>query len=244
MVTTGGIDELNCHTQAIACFTNTTFEQRPHAELLAYCANVGACIAKLKRSGPSCDAKAIKPREGVNEFVSQTLTQVILIAAGTHVRERENCDGRDTLCRCMGMCGSLGIKIREGSHELVSAAMAGFDEAWLFRVILKRPAQFLNARGERVIADNRAIPYRREQVLLCHWLAGVNYKHSQDGGSFRGESKLRCARPQATAVDIELMYAEGDAVLSRFFAHFRYRHNPRQIPENSHDFQISLSILF
>ena len=77
MITSGDFDKLDCHTQAIACFTNTAFEQRPHAELLAYCANVGACVVKLKGGGPGCDAKAINARKGVNEFVGQTFTQVI-----------------------------------------------------------------------------------------------------------------------------------------------------------------------
>ena len=62
--------------------------------------------------------------------------------------------------------------------------------------------------------------------------------------AFGGESKLRCAGPKASALDLEAMNTKGDAVLDRFLFHSRYRHNPRQIPANSHDFQISLSILF
>ena len=47
VITSGDFDELDRYAQAITCFTNTAFEQCPDAELLPYCANVGACIAKL-----------------------------------------------------------------------------------------------------------------------------------------------------------------------------------------------------
>ena len=115
--------------------------------------------------------------ESVNEFISQTFTEVVLITAGTHISEWQNCDCGNIVFRRAGTCSSIGIGIRERSHELVSATMPRFDEAWLLCIIVERLAQLLDAGGERVIADHGAIPYRCEEVLFCDRLACVDYKH-------------------------------------------------------------------
>src|SRR3954468_11172059 len=113
--------------------------------MLPYGAHVGARIAKLKGSRPGCDAKPVNPRKGIDEFVSQSVTQVVLVAAGTHVGERENCDGRDVVYRRIVSWSGFGRNIRELSHELVSATMARFNEARLLRVIFQHLAELLNA---------------------------------------------------------------------------------------------------
>ena len=54
-------------------------------------------LAKLKRRGPRRDAKAVDVRERVDQFLGETFAEVVLVAAGTHVRERKNSDGGDVV---------------------------------------------------------------------------------------------------------------------------------------------------
>ena len=94
VITGGGLDQLDRHAQPIARLAHATLEERPHAQLPAHRTHVGA-PAEVKGRGPGGHPQALDLREGVDQLLGKALAQVVLVAAGAHVRERQDGDGRD-----------------------------------------------------------------------------------------------------------------------------------------------------
>ena len=238
MVAAGDFDELYRHTQAIVRFSNAALEQRPDRELAADLANVRAGAAKLKGSGPGRDPKTIHVRKGVDQFLRETFTEVILVTTGAHIRERKNGDGGNVGRWRRQLGNVVGRRLGEPRDESVPAAMPGLDEARLLRVILERPAQLLDAGGEGVVADDGVFPDRREQVLLGDRLSGARHELFQHRSRLQRQADLPRAGPETPGFDVEPITAEAHPLLHRApsGAPSRQGHdNPGEIPARSRD---------
>lgn len=187
--------QLDGHAQPVVGFANAALEQRSDAEMVADRAHVGPGVAKLKRGGPRRHAQTFDVGKRVDQLLGKALAQVVLIALRAHVREREDSNCRDIR---RGRCPSGSVftgRIRNRGDELVAAAMTRFDETRLPGVIVERPAQLLDARRQRIVADGGAVPHRREQIVFRDRPAGMRHQRLQHVGGFWRESDLSVAGP-------------------------------------------------
>ncbi len=205
------LDELDGHPQPVSRLADAALEQRAHAEVTAHGADVGPRPAELEGRGPGGHAEPLDLGEGVDQLLREALAKVVLVPPGAHVRKREDRDGRDVGDGRGRLGRRLGGRLGEGGHEPVAAAMPRLDEARPLRVVPERPAQLLDARGERVVAHRGARPDRLEQVLLGHQLARARDQDLQHCGGLRGEAELLAAGPEASGVELEPVRAEFDA---------------------------------
>ena len=99
VITSCDIDELHGDTELIAAFAHAALQQRAHIELPTDVAHVHTRGPELKGRRAGNDTQAIQTRQDIDQLLGQPLTQIVLIAPGAHVGERQHRDGRDTCCR-------------------------------------------------------------------------------------------------------------------------------------------------
>ncbi len=228
MITGGDLDELHGHAQTQVRLAYAAFEQCFDAELPADVADVCTRAAELKRRRPGRDTQAIDVCQRVDQLLCETLAQIVLIAAGAHVGEWKDRDGRDVGCRRLAIGDGGDRGFRKLGDEPVPAAVPCFDEARLPSIIRERPAQFLDARRQRVVADDCLGPDGREQVFFRDGLARTRDQHGEHGRRLRREPDFPWTRPEPPRIDIEAVIAEGHAVFHSI---------PGEIPACSRDFQ-------
>ena len=112
----------------------------------------------------------------------------------------------------IGTVGHLsGRRFGEAGDESVAAAVPRLDEARLLRIVFERPAQLLDARRERIVADGRAAPDRGEQAAFRDRLSGVHDELLQHAGRLRRQPDLGRAAPQTSGPGLEPIAVEADA---------------------------------
>src|SRR6185295_19274359 len=162
----GHFNELDGYAQPIVRLSHAAFEQAADAEMPADGANIRAGGAELKRRGPRRDTKAVDLGERVDQLLREAFAEVVLVAVAAHVRERQHGDGGEIGRGRRSIRARVGVEAGQGGDEPVAAAVPRLDEARLPGVVLERPAQLLDARGQRIVAHGSAAPYRCEKVVL------------------------------------------------------------------------------
>ena len=122
MVAARHFDELHRHPQAIVGLANAALEQRLHVELFANGPDVLAFAAELKGRGARGHAQAIDLGECVDELLGQAFTEVFLVVARTHVRERQNRNRGDGSGSRRRRARRRGVFPRHRGDELISPA--------------------------------------------------------------------------------------------------------------------------
>ena len=89
--------------------------------------------------------------------------------------------------------------------------MSRLDEAGLPRVVFECPPQLLDARRQRVVANDRVIPHGSEQFFFGDWSARMRQQNLQDRGSFGRKSDLSFARPEPRCLEVESIPIEANA---------------------------------
>jgi hypothetical protein len=240
------VDQLDADPEPFVGLANASFEEGSDTELLPDGPDVAAGLPKLKRCCPRDHAQTIDVCERVDQLLGQTFAEIVLVAAGTHVGKRQHRD-RGRIVRGRRDIGvTVGFRRGDPGNELVAPPMARLDEAGLFRVVGERAPQLLDARRERVVADSRIAPDRREQVLLGHRLPCVRDKHLQHRRRLRRQTDLACAGPESAGPHVETIAAETDVLLQLpFLPEVSPGHqNPGEIPAQSRDLGPTRPVLF
>lgn len=99
----------------------------------------------------------------------------------------------------------LGRRRADASGKPVAPAVPRLDEARAPRVVDKRSAKLLDARGKRRITDHRVPPHGLEQLLSGDQLPGARDERRQDGSRPGRETDLAPAGPQPSRLRIEAM---------------------------------------
>ncbi len=94
MVAAVHLDELHGDAQAVAGLAHAAFEDVSDAEPLADRAHVESDIAELERRGARGDAQAGDAAEGVEDLLGDAVAEVLLVAPGGEVAERQDGDRR------------------------------------------------------------------------------------------------------------------------------------------------------
>jgi hypothetical protein len=84
----------------------------------------------------------------------------------------------------------------------------GLDGGGAAGIVAHGPAQLLDARRERVVADRHAAPNAGEQLLFGDDLRRVHGQHVQHGGSARRQLDLGSIAPKLAGAPIEAERAE------------------------------------
>jgi len=92
-----------------------------------------------------------------------------------------------------------GMDCRRLRDEAVAAAVQRLDVARTPGVVPQRPAQFLDTRHERCVADSRPRPERVEQLVLGDHAAAVLGEKAEQGECLRRQPQLAFALRQAAA---------------------------------------------
>ena len=103
-------------------------------------------------------------------------------------------------------------RLRQLRDEAVAVAMPGLDVARLLGVVPERLAQFLDAGGEGVVADDGVAPDRGEQLLLGDRLAGALHQQPQHRRGFARELDLALVGPQPGRRGLEAIASEADVL--------------------------------
>jgi hypothetical protein len=85
-----------------------------------------------------------------------------------------------------------------------------FDEARLSRIVPERLAQFLNARGQGVVADDDFAPHGSEEILLADGMARAPDEQAQHLGRLPGQLDLDFPGPQPAGRGLEGTATEAD----------------------------------
>ena len=213
VVSRSHVDQLDADPEPVVGLANAPFEEGSDTESLADGANVAAGLPELKRCRARDHAQTIYVCERVDQLLGETLAEIVLVAAGAHVGKRQHRDSGRIVRARRDIGFTVGCLRGDPGNELVAAPMARLDEAGLFRIVGQRAPQFLDARRERVVADSRIAPDRREQVLFGHRLPCVRDEHLQHRRRLRGKTNLACAGPEPARPHVEPIAAETDVLL-------------------------------
>ena len=88
-----GGDELRRDPHALARLAHAAVEHRAHLQQPRDLAVVYGAVLELKGSGAGCDAQSAHPGERIDDLLGGALAEIALVAAWTHVGEREHRDG-------------------------------------------------------------------------------------------------------------------------------------------------------
>src|SRR5262245_24660173 len=84
------IDQLNGDPQSSCCLSNAALQDRTHAQALSDLARVGRQPPELEARCARCDAQTANPRQAIEQLLCEPFTEVLLIALGADVRERQH----------------------------------------------------------------------------------------------------------------------------------------------------------
>jgi hypothetical protein len=110
-------------------------------------------------------------------------------------RRRGGAGNRRVIDRDREQAIAVGGGLADRSDEPVSAAMRGFNEVGLARVVVQRLSHLAHAGLEHAVADEGIGPDRFEEEFLAHQLAGVGGQEAEDGERFGRERQRRVAAP-------------------------------------------------
>jgi hypothetical protein len=85
-----------------------------------------------------------------------------------------------------------------------------FDVLRLPGIVTECPAQFLNARGECVVAHNRAAPDCGEQIVLAHRLTCTFHEQAQHLSRLSRQPDLDLPGPQPAGGRVERVSAKAN----------------------------------
>jgi hypothetical protein len=106
-----------------------------------------------------------------------------------------------------------------------------FDETRLLGIISEGSTKLLDARGERVVADDGLPPHRTEELFFGDRLTCTRDQLLQHGSGLGGQPDLLRARPKAAGCDVEAVVAEAHVFLHYTLLATRVsRHSPGEIP--------------
>src|SRR6187397_2841846 len=91
--------------------------------------------------------------------------------------------------------------------------MSRLDVARFSRIIAERLAQFLDARRQRVVANDAVAPHRGEQVMFGYRFAGARDKHRENRRSLRRELDFALTGPESLRQRLESKTIEGDLIV-------------------------------
>ena len=90
-------DQLRADSEPVPALSNASLDDRRNAQLSANLADVGIRILELKGGGPGGDLEAINSAQGRDQFVGQSVAEVLLVLLLAEVGEWQ--DGRGGRCR-------------------------------------------------------------------------------------------------------------------------------------------------
>ena len=128
--------------------------------------------------------------------------------------------------RCCGKLGGVAHR-RHRHHQSIATPMPCLDIARAARVVAERLSQFLDAGGERVVADRKAAPDLVEQLPLGDELLGAFGQHCEQGGGPRRELGLQPVTPELAGARVEPEPAERELPIRH------HRGPPKHFPEKS-----------